>query len=304
MVKEVKGVLRIKKYKISMFDFVVVALLMVILIVVVYPLIYVVSASVSDPTAVSNGKMWLFPVNFTLEGYLRTIQYKSIWVGYGNTIFYTVTGTLLALVVTLPAAYAMSRPEFYGRGALTVMVMITMFFSGGLIPTYLNIQRLGLLDTRLLLIINGASSAYNLIVARTFFAGLPSSLIEAARIDGASNTKIFSKIILPLSKPIIAVMALYFAVPHWNEYFTPMIYIQSRDKYPLQVFLREILIQNQLDASMALDNDVAALAEQKGRIAHLVKYSSIVISSLPLISVYPFLQRYFIKGVMIGAVKE
>lgn len=296
--------LKIKKHKISMFDFVVIAMLTVILIAAAYPLIYVVSASMSDPVAVSSGKMWLFPVDFTLEGYLRTIQYKEIWTGYVNTIFYTVAGTLLALVVTLPAAYAMSRPEFYGRGTLTVMVMITMFFSGGLIPTYLNIQRLGLLDSRLLLIINGASSAYNLIVARTFFAGLPSSLIEAARIDGASNTKVFAKVILPLSKPIIAVMALYFAVPHWNEYFTPLIYMQTREKFPLQVFLREILIQNQLDASMALDADAAALMEQKARIAHLVKYSSIIISSLPLIIIYPFLQRYFIKGVMIGAVKE
>lgn len=294
---------KLKMHKISMFDFVVIALLCVIFIAVAYPLVYVISASVSDPVAVSSGKMWLLPVDFTMEGYQRVIAYKEIWTGYANTIFYTVTGTLVALAVTLPAAYAMSRPEFYGRGALTIMVMITMFFSGGLIPTYLNIQILGLIDTRLLLIINGASSAFNLIVARTFFAGLPGSLLEAPRIDGASNTKIFAKVILPLSKPIIAVMALYFAVPHWNEYFTPLIYLQSRELFPLQVFLREILIQNQLDASMALEADAAALMEEKARIAHMVKYASIVISSLPLIIIYPFLQRYFIKGVMIGAIK-
>lgn len=290
--------------RISLFDLLVRAGLILVMLLVLYPLVYVVSASFSDPYAVSGGEMILWPVRFTLEGYQRILGYGELWTGYANTLFYTVAGTVLALAVTLPAAYAMSRPEFVGRGVLMVMVMITMFFSGGLIPTYLNIKNLGLLDTRLLMIICGASSAYNLIVARTFFASLPNALVEAARIDGASNTRVFCRIILPLSKPIIAVMALYFAVPHWNDYITPLIYLRDRELFPLQIFLKEILMQDQMSASMALEDGALEFVQDKARIAEMVKYASIVVSSLPLIVIYPFLQRYFIKGVMIGAVKE
>lgn len=290
--------------RISLFDLLVRAGLILVMLLVLYPLVYVLSASFSDPYAVSGGEMILWPVRFTLEGYQRILGYGELWTGYANTLFYTVAGTVLALAVTLPAAYAMSRPEFVGRGVLMVMVMITMFFSGGLIPTYLNIKNLGLLDTRLLMIICGASSAYNLIVARTFFASLPNALVEAARIDGASNTRVFCRIILPLSKPIIAVMALYFAVPHWNDYITPLIYLRDRELFPLQIFLKEILMQDQMSASMALEDGALEFVQDKARIAEMVKYASIVVSSLPLIVIYPFLQRYFIKGVMIGAVKE
>ena len=287
----------------KVFQFIVGLLMFLTLIIVLYPLIYILSASVSNPYAVSRGKMWLWPVGFTFEGYKLLFTYQDIWTGYGNTILYTVLGTLLALAVTLPAAYAMSRPEFVGRGALMVMVMITMFFSGGLVPTYLNIRKLGLLNTRTLMIICGASSAYNLLVSRSFFSALPNDLVEAARIDGAGNFRIFYQMVLPLSKPIIAVMAMYFAVSHWNDYMTALIYLQDRKLFNLQVILREILTQNELAASMATDVDALAYAEERARLSQMIKYSSIIVSALPLLIAYPFLQRFFIKGVMIGAVK-
>ena len=274
-----------------------------VMLVVLYPLVYVLSASISDPYAVASGEMWLFPIDITFEGYERVLNYREVWVGYGNTVFYTVIGTLLALVVTLPAAYAMARPEFIGRGVLTVFIMITMFFSGGMIPTYLNIKSLGLLDTRMLMIICGASQAYNLIVARTFFASLPSELVESGRMDGASNARVFVSIILPLSKPIIAVMVLYFGISHWNDFMTPLIYLKTRELWPLQLFLKEILIQSQVSSEMGLDDSGVEFAMQMQRIAQMVKYTTIVVSSLPMLVIYPFLQKYFVKGVMIGAVK-
>lgn len=224
-------------------------------------------------------------------------------MGYLNTIGYTVFGTILSLIITIPSAYALSRKEFVGRGILTTMVMITMFFSGGLIPTYLNIKKLGLLNTRALMIITGATSAYNIIVSRTFFSGIPNDLIEACRIDGANNFTLFAKIVLPLSKPIIAVMAMYAAVAHWNDYMTGLIYLQNRALFPLQLILREILVQNEVAASMIVDIDEAAVAAELARVSQLLKFSSIIVASLPLLIIYPFLQRFFIKGVMIGAVK-
>ena len=274
-----------------------------VMLVVLYPLLYVLSASISDPYAVASGKMWLLPIDITFEGYERVLNYREVWLGYGNTVFYTVIGTLLALVVTLPAAYAMARPEFIGRGVLTVFIMITMFFSGGMIPTYLNIKSLGLLDTRMLMIICGASQAYNLIVARTFFASLPGELVESGRMDGASNARVFVSIILPLSKPIIAVMVLYFGISHWNDFMTPLIYLKTRELWPLQLFLKEILIQSQVSSEMGLDDSGVEFAMQMQRIAQMVKYTTIVVSSLPMLVIYPFLQKYFVKGVMIGAVK-
>ncbi len=274
-----------------------------VLLVVLYPLVYIVSASFSDPYRVAGGEMWLWPVGFTLEGYERLLHYSEIWLGYGNTIYYTVVGTLLALAVTLPAAFAISRRDFVGKGFLMLMIMITMFFSGGLIPTYLNIRNLGLLNTRTLMIIAGASSAYNLIISRTFFTTLPEEMLEAAKIDGCSHTRLFCQIVLPLSKPILAVMAMYFAVGHWNDYFTAMIYLQDRALFPLQLFLREILIQSKVSVEMMADVDAAEVLNESARVAEMVKYSSIIVATLPMMVAYPFLQRFFIKGVMIGAVK-
>ncbi len=277
--------------------------MLLVLIIVVYPLIYILSASFSDPASVSGGEMWLWPVGFSLEGYVRMLGYSEIGLGYSNTIVYTAAGTLTALAVTLPAAYTLSRKDFVGRGVLTVLVLITMFFSGGLIATYINIKNLGLLDSQLLMIINGACSAYNLIVSRTFFSSIPPELQEAAQIDGCSNFRLFFKIILPVSKPIIAVMAMYYAIGHWNDYFTAMIYLTDRAKYPLQLFLREILIQSRVSADLLADVELAESIAAKARISSMIKYCSIIISTIPLLVVYPFFQRFFVKGVMIGAVK-
>ena len=219
-------------------------LLFLFFVATLYPLIFVVSASFSDPTAVATGKMFLFPINPTVQGYEFILQYKEIWTGYLNTLFYTVVGTMYNLFLTLPCAYALSRRDMGSRGAIMIVFMITMYFSGGLIPGYLNMQALGLLDKRIGLVLSSSISVYNLIVARTIFANsIPWELHEASFLDGCSDFRIFLKIVLPLSAPIIAVLTLYYAVGHWNSYFNAMIYLKDRAKFPLQVFLREILVQ-------------------------------------------------------------
>ncbi len=286
------------------FDIINYFLSLVVLIIVLYPLVYTLSASFSDPFRVADGDMWLWPVGFTVEGYERLFGYSEIWLGYMNTIIYTVGGTMLSLVVTLPCAYALSRKDFVGRGILMTMIMITMFISGGLIPTYINIKNLGLLDTRTLMFITGLTNAYNLIVSKTFFdSTIPAELQESGRIDGCSDTRLFLQIVLPLSKPIIAVMAMYFGVAKWNEYFTPMIYLKTREFFPLQLFLREILIQDQVAAQIITDVELAESLAMRARVSAMIKYTSIVVSTLPMIIVYPWIQKFFIKGVMIGAIK-
>ncbi len=276
-----------------------------ITLTILYPLIYILSASVSDPTYVQSGKMWLLPEGFTLQGYERLLQYDEIWTGYANTILYTVGGTLLNLVVTLPCAYALSRKDFLGRSFIFTAIIITMFFNGGMIPTYLVIKQLGLLDTRMMMIITGATSAYNLIVCRTFFSTtIPVEMQEAGFMDGCSNARFFYSIILPLSKPIVAVMCLFFGVWHWNNYFHSMIYLSRRELYPLQLFLREILVQQQMAVQMLAAGDSAVDAlDKQAKIAEMVKYSSIIVATLPVIAVYPFLQKFFVQGVTLGAVK-
>ncbi|HHV96606.1 MAG TPA: carbohydrate ABC transporter permease [Clostridiaceae bacterium] len=276
-----------------------------VLVIVLYPLIYVVSASFSDPYKVSSGEMWLLPKGFTLEGYKRLFNYSEIWLSYLNTIYYTVVGTAFNLAVTLPCAYSLSRKDFQGKGLIMLIIVITMFFSGGLIPSYINIKNLKLLNTRLIIIIGGATSAYNIIVSRTFFSTtIPIELQEASKIDGCSNWKLFLKIVLPLSKPLIAVMALFFGVGHWNSYFGPMIYLRDRKLFPLQLILREILIQSKVSAEMvAVDSDMALAVEELARISEMIKYTSIIVATVPMLVLYVFLQKYFVKGVMIGAIK-
>lgn len=282
-------------------------MLLLIFIVTLYPMLFVVSASVSNPAAVSNGDMILFPKGFTLDGYKRILEYGDIWLGYRNTIIYTVGGTFLSLAATLPVAYSLSRRDLIGRGYIMTLFIITMYFSGGLIPTYLNIQSLGLLNTRWVLLIGGLVSVFNMIVARTFFSStIPWELHEAARIDGCSDFRIFTRIVLPLSKPIIVVLALYYGVGQWNQYFAAMIYLRNRDLFPLQLFLREILIQSRFAAAGILEarstDEIVALLRQQD-IANLLKYGIIVVSTAPMMAVYPWLQKYFSKGVMIGSVK-
>ena len=283
-------------------------LLLAVFVITLYPMVFTFSASLSDPGAVSSGQMILFPVDITLDGYKFVLQYKEIWTGYANTLYYTVLGTILNLLVTLPCAFALSNRKMQGRGFIMTLFIITMYFSGGMIPTYLNIVELGLLDTRLLILIMGLVSTYNLIVARTFFNNsIPYELYEAAELDGASHFQTLGQVALPLSKPIIAVLGLYYAVGHWNSYFKEMIYLSDRSKYPLQVILREILTASQYQAEAMEEGgySVEQMMEMVKSIdtANLVKYCVIVVSVLPMLILYPFLQKFFDKGVMIGAVK-
>ena len=290
------------------FEFIVYTLLLLVFIITLYPMVFTLSASISDPGAVSSGKMLLFPVDVTLDGYKYILQYKEIWTGYGNTILYTLCGTTFNLLATLPCAYALAHRKMYGRNFIMLLFVFTMYFSGGMIPSYLNIVDLGLLDTRFLIMIMGLVSTHNLIVARTFFANsIPYELYEAAELDGASHFQSMRMVALPLSKPIIAVQALYYAVGHWNSYFKEMIYLSDRGKYPLQVILREILTLSQYQAEAMEEGgySVEQMMEMVKNIdtANLVKYCVIVVAVLPMLIVYPFLQKFFDKGVMIGAVK-
>jgi len=270
------------------------------LLIVAYPLYFIVIASVSDPTAVYAGKVILWPARFTLEGYQRILDYESFFTGYRNTVIYTVVGTTVNVLITIPGAYALSRKDLVGRNVFMMGVTFTMIFSGGLIPTYLLVISLNLYNTMWALILPVAVSAWNLIVARTFFQQtIPDELLEAATLDGAGNTQFFLHVVLPLSKSIIAVMILFYAVNHWNSYFNALIYLKSAEKYPLQLVLRNILFENSLGDMV---EDASTLALQQ-RLGDLIKYGIIIASSLPLLILYPFLQRFFIQGVMIGAVK-
>jgi putative aldouronate transport system permease protein len=275
-------------------------------LLVAYPLVYMISASISNPKEVASGAMWLFPKDITFEGYERVLQDQRIWSGYANTILYTVVGTAVNLAVTIPAAYALSRRDLVGRGFFMGVFMFTMFFGGGLVPSYLLIKELGMINSMWALILPSAASVWNIIVSRTFFQGtIPSELQEAAQMDGCSNFKLFFKIVLPLSMPIIAVMALFYGVGHWNSYFSAMIYLNDSAKYPLQLVLRQILVLQEMSAqgSGMMDSSSASALNNKAEVAALVRYAVIIVSTLPVIIIYPFLQRYFVQGVMIGSVK-
>jgi putative aldouronate transport system permease protein len=275
------------------------------LVIVLYPLIYIVSASISNPSDVNTGEMWLFPKDITLEGYKLIFENGDIWKGYLNTIFYTALGTFINLAVTIPAAYALARKDFVGRNLLMGMFVLTMFFSGGLIPTYLVVKNLGLIDTIWAMVLPNAAAVWNIVIARVFFqTSIPKELEEAAIIDGASNFKMFVKIILPLSAPIIAVMALFYGVGHWNGYFNALIYLSDKEMFPLQLVLREILVLQEMSSqSTNLTGSMAEALHSKQQLAAVIKYGVMIVSTLPIIIVYPFLQRYFVKGVMIGSLK-
>ncbi|WP_062353988.1 carbohydrate ABC transporter permease [Bacillus kwashiorkori] len=281
-------------------------LVTIVTIIIVYPLIFVISASISDPDAVNTGQMWLWPVDVSLDGFRRVFQNDAIWIGYKNTIIYTLVGTLLHLVVLLPCAYALSRKELLARKFFLWIILFTMMFSGGLIPTYLVVKSLNMLDTMWAIVIPGVVGAWSILVARSFFEqNIPDQLVEAAEIDGASDFYIFWKIVLPLSMPIIAVMALFQAVGLWNQYFNALIYLSDQNKYPLQLILRQILVLN--ETGIEGFGGGAATAQSfvdQIKTASLIKYAVIIVSALPLLIVYPFLQRFFVKGVLIGSVKE
>ncbi|WP_257208674.1 carbohydrate ABC transporter permease [Bacillus sp. AFS031507] len=285
----------------KVFDIINFFLVAIILLLVVYPLYFIVIASISDPNMIYEGKVWLLPKELTLEGYQRIFGDSKIWLGYKNSIMYTVVGTIVNVSFTLMAAYALSRKDLYGRNVIMFLFLMTMFFSGGLIPTYLVVKNLGLLNTMWALILPKAVAVWNVIVAKTFFeSSIPGELLEAAKIDGCSDAKFFWKIVLPLSKPIVAVMVLFYAVGHWNSYFDALIYLNNENLYPLQLILRNILIQNQASTMMISDLDSLAA---KQRVSELIKYGVIIVASIPLLIVYPFVQKYFVKGVMIGGIK-
>lgn len=274
--------------------------LLTITLTVLYPLIFIIAASFSSPSAVSNGKVFLWPVDFSLEGYNAVFKSKHIGSGYFNTFFYTIVGTAINVTMTMIAAYPLARKKLPLRGVITFLFAFTMLFSGGMIPDYILMLNLKMINTRWALIIPGAISVYNMIIARTFIQNIPNELLEAAQIDGCSDTYYFFRVVLPLSKAIIAVLTLYYAVGHWNSYFSAFLYLTNRKLYPLQIVLREILVANSISMDEIVDPETM---NAKQGLADLLKYSLIIVSSVPVIILYPFIQKYFIKGIMIGSLK-
>lgn len=269
------------------------------MVITLYPCYFVLMASVSDPSQVyANGGLLLFPKNFSISSYLQVIKNDSIWIGYRNTIFYAISGGFLSVLTTVFAAYALTRKGLPGKNIIMFAIVFTMYFSGGLIPSYLVVKSLNLLNTAFAMILPGMITTYNLIVTVSYFRGLPNELDEAARVDGANDYRILLQIFVPIAKPVIAVIALNYIVAIWNNYFSAMIYLRDRDLYPLQMILREILILGNTDnMSGSVDfGDGAAYAEA-------IKYAVIVVSTLPVMCIYPFIQKYFVKGMVIGAVK-
>ena len=282
--------------------------MILILFVCAYPLYFTVVASISEPGAVYRGETSLWPKGTTLETYRMVFQNSDIWRGYANSIFYTVVGTCYNLFLTIPAAYALSKKRMWGISFFTTLFLITMYFGGGMIPAYILMNKLGLINTRMALIVSGGISVYNVIVTRTFFQNnIPEELYEAARIDGANELYIFVKLVLPLSAPIIAVMTLYYGVSHWSDYFTAMLYINKDELQPLQIVLRQILILNQSLFEQLSQADVSAAelenAARKSQLAVTMKYSLVFIASAPMLIAYPFVQKHFVKGIMVGSLK-
>ena len=270
-----------------------------IMLLTIYPLYIVVISSFSAPMEVISGHVWLLPQGFSGEGYRRVFQNSDIFMSYKNTIIYTVLGTAVSLFFTLSAAYPLSRKKLYGRTGLMLLFTFTMFFNGGMIPTYLTVKGLGLYNNIWVMVLMGSLSIYNMIVARTFLQNtIPNEIYEATEMDGANDIQVFFQIVLPLSMPILAVLSLFYAVGIWNNYFTGLIYLKSRSLYPLQLVLREILVTDTSDMTDTLEANMNKLLVQES-----VKYCVIVVSSVPMLVLYPFLQRFFAKGVMIGAIK-
>ncbi len=283
-----------------MFDFFLYVLAGLITLVVLYPMYFIVIASISDANQVSAGNIILWPIGPTLKGYEHLFSYSQLWTGYGNTIKYVIVGTLIMLGVNIPVAYVLTRKDLVFRKFLTFYFIFPMFFSGGLIPTYIIIKDFGLLDTFSVMVLPFSVITYYIIVARTFFSNsLPEELWESAQLDGCGNLRYFFTFVLPLSKAILAVIALWAAVAHWNSYFNALIYLQSDRLKPLQLIMRNILISNQVVSDMM----TGSAATEAKKAANLIKYCAIVISSAPIMMMYPFLQKYFNQGVMIGAVK-
>jgi putative aldouronate transport system permease protein len=277
------------------------AVLMLVVLVVMYPLVFVLSASFSDPKYIMSGEVLLWPKGLTFDSYSKIFQNADILRGFSNTVLYTALGTLINLILTICGAYPLSRRDFVGRNAIMALFVFTMFFNGGLIPTFILIKNLDMLNTLWVMIIPSAVSIWNIIIMRTFFQqSIPSELQEAATIDGCTNFQILRKVVLPLSMPIIAVTILFYAVGHWNSFFNALLYLSDKNKFPLQLVLREILIQGQTD-DMVKASTESAIKQQ--RAVEGIKYAVLVVANIPMLILYPFLQRYFVKGIMIGAIK-
>lgn len=287
------------------FDAAIFLILTLVMLVVAYPLWWVLISSVSNPSAVSSGKVSLLPIGFTFKGYSEAFQTDNFINSFLNSVKYTAFGVLVNLAVTLPTAYALSRDKFAGKKFITGFYMVTMFFGGGLIPTYLVVKNLGMLNTMWSLFLPGCLSVYNMIVAKTFFKqNISEELYEAAEIDGCTQGLFFFRIALPLSSAIIAILVLYYGVGHWNSYFSALVYISDVKKYPLQLVLRGILITNETALSQtATTPEARAALREKQEIIALMKYSLIIVSSLPMLLLYPLVQKYFVKGVMVGSLK-
>ncbi|WP_072331850.1 MULTISPECIES: carbohydrate ABC transporter permease [unclassified Paenibacillus] len=275
-------------------------LLVLLVVVTVYPCLYVLFASVSDGLLLNAGsKLLYWPRGFQLESYKRVFNNPMLWVGYMNTLIYVVLGTTLNLLLTCFAAYGLSRTYLPGRKTLMKLIVFTMFFSGGMIPSYLLVMNLGMINTIFAMIIPGAISTWNLIILRTSFMALPPSLEESAKIDGANDFFILFRIIIPLTLPALSVILLYYAVGHWNSFFDALIYLRKREMFPIQMVLREILILNDSSMLVGVSDSVDRMQETIP-----LKYATIIVSSLPVLFLYPFLQKYFVQGMMIGAIKE
>lgn len=279
-------------------------LLGIFVLLILYPLIYVISCSFSSPTAVVSGKVKLLPADFSTMGYEAVFRTKEVWTGYLNSIIYTVVGTILSVLVTMLGAFPLTRREFADKKAVTWLFTITMFIGGGLIPQYLVIKNLHLMDTMWALILPSLPSAWSIIIARTFISSnLPEELYEAAAVDGCGYIQYFVQMVIPLSKAVMAVLALSYATGMWNSYFSAMLYLHDSAKYPLQIVLRDILVQNTIDmSSVNLAMDITGVMERQ-YLSEVLKYALIVVSSVPLMLFYPFIQKYFIKGVMVGSIK-
>ena len=287
------------------YDTILFILLTLVFLVVAYPLYFVIISSVSDPIAVSNGEVTFYPIGFTLDGYREVFKTNTVVRGFLNSLLYTVCGVSVNLLVTLPTGYALSRKDFALKKFVTFFYMLTMFIGGGMMPTYLIVKQTGLLNSMWALIIPGAMGVYNMIVAKTFFStNIPLELMEAAKLDGCGNTRFFFHIVLPLSGAITAILVLYYGQGHWNSYFSALLYINDREKWPLQLELRNILLLN--SNTMTKEFITEEMRKEQARreaLANMMKYSLIIISSIPMLIVYPFVQKHFVRGVMIGALK-
>jgi putative aldouronate transport system permease protein len=307
MKEKIKHIRHIRTQSFSdvVFDTVNMILVALVIFVCAYPIYYTIIASFSNPNAVVSGKVFLWPIEITLDSYRSIMKYSLVWTGYRNTLIYTIFGTMYNLILLLPASYALSRRDLKGRSLLMVYFVFTMYFSGGMVPYYLLIKSLNLINKPLVMILPGAFSVYNMIITRTYFSGFPDTLREAAKIDGAGEFRVFLQIVLPLSGAIVSVMVLFHAVGHWNSYFNGLLFLNDSELFPLQLVMRQVLLMNQsigADVSGMSTEEMADLLRRQ-RLAETMKYALIILANLPILVAYPFVQKYFVKGVLIGSLK-